>query len=330
MDHPLPYIGSHGYIIDSWLSPEIFYPKQIGGENPLFYIEYYASKFDMVDLSFDHDNPANQKLYEILCKGVESNPRFKFLFRVPICFTCFEHKAKRVESIRKTLRSFWKGIRYVNKQGRLGCVSMDICSDCQCNKKNIDYIKSIISDRPAGVRVALHISNSWWGVKYQRILKKDFFDDGITLALEFLENRFINAGWAGNIRSMRITGPLNIESYIKNSDFVFITLHGTYGNGFGSYDRNDFLERLSQKLLALSAQGTTVFCVFANSMGTYRIPIPPMLPFLCILDKPSPYISKNLPCSLHDLKRMKSILRSLTTTPYTIGPDGYATVVQIE
>jgi hypothetical protein len=69
-----------------------------------------------------------------------------------------------------------------------------------------------------------------------------------TLTTNYLENELIEGGWAGDAPSKR--DPRNLLTFEPAvGGQAHIVLWGTYGRGWGSYDKEGFLENFTKKLM---------------------------------------------------------------------------------
>jgi len=202
--------------------------------------------------------------------------------------------------------SFWNGSSLLYKCNKLGCLIITLPFKFNPSPKNIDRLSKFIGYIPKDVKVAFEIFNKDW----IPIIKDRFPEKCIVTSC--VENNLIDPRWAGNIGSTRTSGVPNIHS---DADPVVLIFYGTFGKGYGSYDKDDFLWKTFQKLkdMALTYPNNTkeIYCIFANSLSSINKPLPTVNIDGVDTEDLTPktnILEKDEVCSIHDSKIFKKYI----------------------
>jgi hypothetical protein len=223
---------------------------------------------------------------------------------------------KNIKMAKSTWSLFWRGFdgdsggcSLLHAARRLGCIILDFpTSFCFCDKalKRLDTLRKIL---PTDVKFGLEFKNeSWWASVAREKLKAYFATrPNWCMVRPYLENRLVNAGWAGTMTSQnRINGLPNITG---DGNFDVMNLYGVLGEFSGSYSGT--LENIVDEIAAGLEGDREVFCIYNNGMSSVCRPLPPneVRGFLLwpLIRDPPLYTKKDLPSSVHDAMRTREL-----------------------
>lgn len=315
------YIGTMGFVYP--LPEQLFYPANIADDAKL---KYYSSIFNMVYITSTFFGHLGDHIYQGWLSQIEDNPSFKFVIAAPRYFVAY----KNIKMAKSTWSLFWRGFdgdsggcSLLHAAKRLGCIILDFpTSFCFCDKalKRLDSLRKIL---PADVKFGLEFKNeSWWVVGAREKLRAYFATrPNWCMVKPYLENRLVNAGWAGTM--MSTTPAKALPDITSNSNFTVMNLYGVTGEFSGSYS-----EKLMETIVEGVAGGDReVFCIYNNGMSSISRPLPPnevrgFLLWPSIRELPV-YTKKDLPASVHNAMRTRELwdMRGVK-----VGGDGFVEV----
>lgn len=320
------YIGSSGIVFPM---DGGFYPEDMKDSK----LMYYSSIFDTVCIkSTFFGSTLNRDTYELWIDQISHNDRFKFIITAPKTLTFCKDK----EIIKGVWSRFWSGpdnkggCDILSEANRLGCVLVEFPLSFSCTittRKRLDWYLKMLSKYP--VNVALEFKNiSWWIddalTEIEPIFKK-YPGLGIAMVIPCLENRIVNAGWAGSMFSTTFNST---PSFSIPGNFTFIKMYGALGEFVGSYDEGEKMENIVKLIDHRAHVGEgDVFCLFSNTDSTICRPLPAIMFNDCVVwpDLRSlPYYSNaDIPSCLHDAQRLKHLWDN---RELTLDSEGFVTV----
>ncbi len=296
--------------------PGVFYPPNI--KTPTEKLQHYFSIFDVTTVSAD-DYPKGMPMYFL-----DAPKHSAFVVTVPKKFTSFASAWKCA----KIWDKFWDGHgiddaeessvfgggwKEMHEKSLLECLLLAFDSNFSYSNASVIKIMKITKNIPKEVKLAFSFLHPSWRENIQKI-SPIFAKKNWSFSTLFIENNFINSGWAG---SRKTTVPLD-ANILLTSDFVYIDLNGPLGRGLGSYagEKSNFLENLLQNLNGVGRKISPkikIICCFSNNMPgtTYCFPLPKMFIsgiFLHPKMNDLPIGVTDKPCCLHDALTMKTLL----------------------
>jgi uncharacterized protein YecE (DUF72 family) len=317
-------VGASGIIFPNTLHS--FYPE---GEDKL---RYYSTQFDTVCIHSTFYTLLKPQIYKMWVEQITEggNKNFKFVITAPktLIHACDRGSTESSWSV------FWSGhgkkggcnILYEND--KLGLVLLDFSATLVCNDISLKRLHYYLDIIPPGVNIGFEFKHiSWWSrdslKRVKNILSKR---TGCTMVVPCLENRIINAGWAGAMFSTTFAEGCNIELVLDMlpKGFAVLRMYGSMGDNAGSYDEDDKLEHMVKIAQSINSD---MYCIFGNTKTTYSRPIPPIMygplvvwPIL----RDIPYYSKeDLPSCLHDSIRLRELWSHRDAV---LDPDGFVDV----
>jgi len=320
---PKLYVATMGHIYPRCEDGK-FYPAGMPDRERL---KYYASKFNSILIKTTFFGQPKKETYQNWLQSVSDNPIFKFILSAPKAMS----HAKNISELKKAWTFFWDGDDsrggcniLVNK---IGCILIEFPSSFYYSLKNINRLKTIMSIVPKDVRCAVEFRHfSWW--ENTRHLKLLFdIHPSWCIATPYVENGLVDYGWAGNLPSTRTIKNKEPIPDLITTKFTLFTFHGTMGRNIGSYDDHCFLERLVSKIKKYQADGiNTIYCSFNNTESSYCYPLPGLLimgfPLRPKIKELPLYADADLPCCLHDARRLERLWNEITECPYETNTEG--------
>jgi uncharacterized protein YecE (DUF72 family) len=315
------YVGTSGTSFpmdDGFYPPELNAPGQKERK-----LTHYATKFNLVCIKSTFVCPLGREAYQQYLAQTTKHPNFRFIITAPKNMTFSRNK----ETIQRSWRNFWEGIdgkggcRVLHTAGKLGCVLLEFPTSLVCSLTSMRRLEHYLKIMPEDIDIGLEFKNITWWTKdalseMASLIEKYTYNRGLTMIMPCIENRIMNAGWAG---AMFSTPFVNGKGFKLRppGNFTVMKLYGSMGQYAGSYDeggRMDTLVEFIEDMIDDTHAPKGIFCIFNNNETTMCRPLPPIMfedsvvwPHLW--DLPC-YATADLPSCLHDALRLRELWRN--------------------
>lgn len=286
------YIGTLGL---SFSKDESFYKEDTDK------LSKYSTVFNSICISSTFFGSVAINTYKEWSEKVGAS--FKFIVTAPKAVTFSKDKI----IIKRAWSSFWRGCDILNNAKKLAYVLLEFPTTFSYTPSNLKRIEWYLKKLSAP-SLAFELKNSsWWeddAVQSLRSLFNQYQNIQTTIVLSCLENRIVDAGWAGNMYS---TSFKQVKSRpLIGSGSPVVKLYGSLGCEIGSYDEK--IENVVGFIESLPPT-QSVYCVFGNTKSTYCHPLPPVIIEMIIiwphLKELPYYLEEDLPSCLHDAIQLK-------------------------
>jgi len=307
-------VGAENYMSLGWFGAGIFYPPTIQtGADYVEALQHYAKQFNLMELDFQLGT--RRQILRAKLDALDDFPNFRFAV------------VNDIEILDDIDWELYSGVcDFLQNQNRLAYFYFRLSPKIRFNTRTFAHFRELGNMLPKSVRFAFEFGDNSWTEDFRVI---SFFkkQKSWSIAVPCVENAMIHPGWAGNIPSTRVACEKSGPKLTITTDFICYRFYGTYGQHYGSYDDEGFLERLTQRFRNLTNNGIDVFCVFNNFSGTVNYPLPVSHVFGVPLCPKLKSVDQNKPCSLHDALKLQKLLNSVT---YSTDADGFVKLKWVE
>jgi uncharacterized protein YecE (DUF72 family) len=166
--------------------------------------------------------------------------------------------------------NFWVGkVSKIHECNRLKYIIIYAGGLNKPTTKNITRLKKLFNTLPSYLNFVLEFRNIEW-MKKVSIFQKH---KNVGIITPYVENRIVGPGWANFIPS---TSPFKHKFGVPDIKYniIYIALYGSYGDGYGSYDVNGFIDILAKNIKDYIKEGYEVVCNFKNNKSTLNYQLP--------------------------------------------------------
>lgn len=302
------FVGTSGYTYPCWHAPGVFYSENIKKHSKKKLAEY-AKTFNSVEINTTFYGHPTEKTVLSWLDQVKEYPDFKFVIKVNKYMT---HSKKLCGDIREMWERFWSPINLIFQADKLGCLLFQFPAVFKCNEQNIEKLKELSEIVPSQITCAFEFRNQGW---YD---SRDVFDLFIdvpswVLATPYVVNNREN--WSSDLIETFTNREIKMQTIITN-DIIYLRFHGTTGMYTGSYDFDNFLERLIEDLINkhITFGITQIFCMFNNTDSTYAMSgrIVCETPFGILRERVPlpPGVTVDRPAVLHDALKLTRLWKN--------------------
>jgi len=229
------YIGCSGFVYDHWKG--IFYPPNLPQPR---WLEYYAEKFDTVELNVTFYRLPKQSIFEGWRK--RTGKGFIFALKGSKLIT----HMKQLKAVNEAVREFMNRAELL--KNKLGIVLWQLKPSSKINVSRLQNFIGLLRTKCPDKRHAFEFRNETW------------FDPQVYGLLKTAGMTFCRADW-----------PTGLPQPGEDFPYLYIRRHGPHGQAYtGSY-REPELKALTQEIKVWLGQGKDVYVYFNNDIGGYAV-----------------------------------------------------------
>jgi uncharacterized protein YecE (DUF72 family) len=294
-----------GIADDGTLADTVFRPHRL---SPL---SQYTKDCNTLQITHTYNETLSPYQYIELEAAVRTNNAFKYTVRAHRDIT---HAGNKKDSENAWLL-FWNfGCIHLFRKNRLGVVILRFSSKFRCTPTNVEFLREMASFLPKDVPISFQLWDQHW-FKEPEAISIIRTSNMWCFSTLYVVNNFVYAGWAGTLPSTHLKSKIKKPKMTGSClppQIIDIHLYGAYGNGYGSYDRDGFLERFTDMVKKKCTDSRAVYITFHNIKRGIRNPMPHIHTVEGCLDG----LNVELPdammfdvlCALHDSTKLRDLL----------------------